>query len=228
MPPKINFFTLTEKKLLVPNVYELTYATKEPFWATAGQFVTFLLPAGWRSYSLLSWTETSITLCVEAISPERWGRGGSVQLCDANIGDTFRGIGPAGHFMTTARENGKMFLGTGTGLVPLYAMILDLLEYDFSAPIQLVYGHRTKADWYYIDALKELSQKYSNLTLRLFLSREDAEDCEKGYIQNGLTAEHITQYSEFYICGWPQMVDDVSSKLAELGVEAENIFSEKY
>jgi len=228
MPPKINFFTLTEKKLLVPNVYELTYATKEPFGATAGQFVTLLLKAGWRSYSLLSWTENTITLCVEAISPERGGRGGSIELCEANIGDTFRGIGPAGHFMTTARENGKMFLWTGTGLVPLYAMIQDLLEHDFSAPLQLVYGHRTKEDWYYIDILRELSNKYSNFSMRLFLSREDAKDCTKGYIQDGLKAESIDTYSEFYICGWPKMVDDVSSTLITLGVEAENIFSEKY
>jgi len=228
MPPRINFFTLTEKKLLVPNVYELTYSTKEPFDAGAGQFVTFLLPAGGRSYSLLSWSEHSITLTVEAISRERWGRGGSIQMCEANIGDTFRGIGPAGHFMTTARENGKMFLGTGTGLVPLYAMIRDLLEHDFLSPIQLVYGHRTKADWYYIDELQELSKQHPNFSLRLFLSREDAFDCEKWYIQNGLTKENIAEYSEFYICGWPKMVDDVKNTLTTFGVEEENIFSEKY
>jgi len=221
-------FTLTEKKLLVPNVYELTYSTKEIFDAGAGQFVTFIVPAGGRSYSLLDWNDSSITLCIERISPERGGRGGSIQMCDAQLGDTFRGIGPAGHFMTTARENGKMFLGTGTGLVPLYAMIRDLLEHDFSFPLCLIYGHRTKEDWYYIDRLKILTEKYPNFQLQLFLSREDAPDCQRGYIQDGITPDLVEIYTEYYICWGPKMVDDTEKKLLNTGVRKENIFTEKY
>ena len=40
----LNKYTLTEKKSLTSDIYELTFTAKESFAFISGQFITFIIP----------------------------------------------------------------------------------------------------------------------------------------------------------------------------------------
>lgn len=116
-------FTLTSKKQLTHDVYELIYSCpdllKKP--PLPGQYVLFQLAPGLnRAYSLSSFYEDTFTLIIKRISEGR----GSPIICDAKVGDIFHGIIPLGHFTLQNTQKNKCFIGTGTGYAPLYCQLL--------------------------------------------------------------------------------------------------------
>ncbi len=74
----------------------------------------------------------------------------------------------------------------------------------------------------------KFEKEFENFESKIYLSREESADYEYGYVTKWLTAENVSNFEEFYICGSPEMVKDARAKLAELGVEKERIFWEQY
>jgi NAD(P)H-flavin reductase len=73
-----------------------------------------------------------------------------------------------------------------------------------------------------------LKDEFSNFDFHIFLSRENKDGFQNGYVWDFLTPENIEKFQEFYICGNPNMVDEVEKKLKNVWVCDENIFREKY
>lgn len=92
-------------------------------------------------------------------------------------------------------ENPKIFIGTGTGLVPLIAMA-NVVASDK----KLYFSVSHKSDLFYVDRI----QNIANLQSHIHVSREEVEGCEPGRID--LTAESFPETTEFYICGNPAVV----------------------
>lgn len=90
MPTVSIFLTLQNKKQLTHDVFELEYAASEPLNITPGQFLlcdTARDPKLRRSYSV-SWAAgTSIFFIIKRL-PE--GKGGSMAICDQEIGHTMQ------------------------------------------------------------------------------------------------------------------------------------------
>jgi len=61
-----------------------------------------------------------------------------------------------GHFVLSEQKNNKLFIATGTGMVPIYAMLEKLSGEKYSQNVGLLYGNRTKADFYYKEEFLEL------------------------------------------------------------------------
>lgn len=223
----VNNFTLIEKKLLTLDVFELVFEAENDFEMLPGQFLTFLLPkTGFgRAYSVLYKREKRVYFIIKRLEN---GRGGSKEICDYDMWVVLKWVWPSGHFTLWKKENSKIFIGTGTGMVPLYCMIEKLLSSWYSQNIYLCLWNRTLSDMYYLNVFSSWKQKYPNFEFIVYLSREEKVGYKKGYVGDFFHQENIKNFDEFYICGNPNMVDEVEKKLQSLAVEKENIFKEKY
>lgn len=230
-------FTLISKKELTHDVFELIYSCPEleKEMPKPGQYVMFQL-APWlsRAYSISEfnisplnkggWRGDSIfTLIIKRIAEGRW----SPIICDAEIGTTFSGMLPLGHFTLQDTPKTKCFIGTGTGFAPLYCMVRTLSMRKFSGKVAFLYGVREECDFFYLEEMNAFKEKL-DLTLLPYLSRDDQEYATRGYVTDWINQENITPYEEFYLCGSPTMVKDAREKLETLGVQKEQIFWEQY
>lgn len=222
-------FTLIEKKELTHDVFELHFECNESFEILPGQFVTFILPGiWWRAYSILSQNQNKTVLIIKKVLPENWGRWGSVFICERGIWEVLQWVGPAGHFILKHTSGAKLFIGTGTGLVPLYNQIISWLQRWDTSAYMLLFWVRTSKDLFYLEELKNLSQKYSNFSYQLCLSREETDFAHTGYVTDLISPETVQNFKEAYICGMPAMVDSVGETLHNSWMGKENIFTEKY
>lgn len=221
-----------EKKIaLTHNVFELHYKLPEALEMKAGQFFTFILPGvGWRSYSALDLRWDIAVLIIKRWSKQDEWRGWSIALCDANIWDEFKAVWPAGHFLLQENKDNKLFLGTGTWLVPLYNQILFGLARNTGEKYQLVFGVRNIVDMYYMDEFAKLKEEYPDrFYYHLVVSRDEPQwMINKWYVTDFLSEKVTGEYKEFYICGAPSMIEGCQKKLWELWVADEKIFFEKY
>lgn len=222
-----NNFILVSKKTLTSDVFELIYEAENDFEIIPWQFITFLLPkTGFgRAYSVLYKDGRKCFFIIKRLEN---GRGWSKEICDYEEGIILKWVGPVGHFVDSKKDVSKLYIGTWTGMVPLYFLVRSLLESGFQKNLKVILGNRTFEDLYYLDKFQEFKEKYSNFDFEVFLSREEVDWYNRWYVGDFLTWENIEKFSEYYLCGNPNMVDEVVLKLQSQWVKDENIFREKY
>lgn len=223
----LKIFTLKEKKKLTEDVFLLSYEKEgDSFLPLCGQFMTFLLEkSGGKAYSILHSDGKNFDFIVKRLEN---GRGGSKEMCDAPIGKKHRVVGPAGHFILKETDKNKLFLGTGTGVVPLYFQSLWILKKWLHCQSKIIFWLREEKDIFLLNELQELKNKNNTFDFEIFLSREENTKYNTGRITNFLTPENIKNFEEFYICWNPAMIESVEEKLFEMGIKKEQIFTEKY
>ena len=123
-----------------------------------GQFISFELPHPetgrlvTRAYSIASSPSRPgvVTLLFNRVS----GGPGSTLLYGFKEGDTMHFKGPAGHF-TLRDDPGRdlLFVATGTGITPIWSMLLANAERPDPRPATLFWGLRSQRDLYYQDDL---------------------------------------------------------------------------
>ena len=94
--------------------------------------------------------------------------------------------------------------------------------------MKFLFWVRKQEDLFYIDELNTLSDNNRNFSYEWYTSREQLDWYTKWYVTLYLTEENVKNFEEFYICGMPAMVDACETRLKELGISEESIFSEKY
>lgn len=230
-------FTLTEKRQLTHDVYELTYVcpdmTKE--YPKPWQYVMFQLAPGLnRAYSIASFEGDTFTLIIKRIADGR----GSPMICDAEVGTVFSGMLPLGHFVLQDNTRTKCFIGTGTGFAPLYCQALEhSMRWEKSEKIAFVFWVRNLEDSFYESEILELSQSFEDFEYVQYFSRVSDfstknqilnTEYSSWYVTDWLTPERVAEYKEYYICGSPAMVKSAREKLEALGVAKEDIFWEQF
>jgi len=222
-------FELIKKIQLTPDVFELHYKSSEAFNIEPGQFITFILPKfWWRAYSILEQNWDKTILIIKRVKKENWWRWWSIFLCDAKVWEIFNWVWPAGHFVLKEEDNNKLFIWTGTGLVPLYNQIVAWLERWDKWSYTLLFWVRTKQDLFYKDEFEKLAKKYPNFKYNLYLSREEFEWTSKWYVTDYLTWKNLENTNEVYICWAPKMIDSSIEILEQNWIDKENIYFEKY
>ncbi len=220
-------FTLVEKKILTHNVFELVYSCPDMVseMPSPGQYVMFQLAPGLnRAYSFASYKSGEFTLIIKRVGIGKW----SPIICDAEVGTTFTGMLPLGHFILQNTVVSKCFIWTGTGFAPLYAMVLELARQgDFHENITFLYGVINEWDAFYTNEIKSLCSTLS-IDFRQYFSEDTKDYATTWLVTEWILRENIASYQEFYICGSPAMVRDARAKLEELGVPKESVFFEPY
>lgn len=230
-------FTLTDKKQLTHDVYELTYSCPSMIdeYPKHGQYVMFQLAPGLnRAYSIASFVWATFTLIIKRIAEWR----GSPLICDAEVGTTFSGILPLGHFVLQDNTRTKCFIGTGTGFAPVYCQALGhSLREEKAQKIAFVFWVRWLEDSFYEEEILKLGKSFENFEYIQYFSRVSdflAKDklgnmaYESWYVTDSITPERVAEYEEYYLCGSPAMVKSAREKLEALGVAKEDIFWEQF
>ena len=151
-----------------------------------------------------------------------------------------------------------LFVATGSGISPIRAMILDLLIVKkYQNPIRLWWGMKCPQDCFWVEDFDNLEKEYPNFKWDLVLSQPPENwPLHSGHvtghvldyvqkqipnteyrIPNSMLHDAESSHSEFsiqnsefcfYLCGNQFMIDEVSTKLTELGINKEHIHTEKF
>lgn len=149
----------------------------------------------------------------------------STWLHERTVGDTIPVTPPSGNLHLRAPDRDGVFIATGTGLTPLFAMATQQLRAG-DGDTTLLFGERTQDDLMYRETLDVLSASHESFRADYVLSDEDW-DGRTGYVQDhlpDLVADASTPH--FYVCGVPEMVVETTDVLADHGAADDHIFTE--
>ncbi len=206
----------------------------------AGQYVSIKIndKGERRSYSIASTPDNKhgFSLLAEIV-PEGQG---STYLKTLLPGDSVEVLGPMGRFIVDksqeATTRNKLFVATGSGIVPIWSMINDLLiNKKVTTPIRLHWGMKKEVDLFWMDNLERLSEAHPNFVYDVVLSRAGDEwDLCRGHVQDCLSRDFDLSSGpglegwEGYVCGAKEIVLDICAKLEELKMKNEVIYHEKF
>ncbi len=235
------FLNESEKFLLVR--LELIEPRKIKF--EAGQYVSIKVSdrGDRRAYSIASTPDIShaIELVID-VSPN--GLGTSF-LKALKLGEEVEVLGPLGRFVvpkdisemekdSLKGERKFLFVGTGSGIVPLRSMILDLLQNrEETRPIRLHWGLRFEEDVFWLDNFQRLMEEFPNFVLDLVLSRpkEGWRMCW-GHVQDCLRRDVLPNEDmrgwEAYLCGNQEMIEETKKLLVSSGADESSVYFERF
>ena len=219
-------FLYTKLELVLPDRIEYV----------AGQYVSLKVneTGERRSYSIATTPDDNhgVHLLAEMVKDGK----GSEYLKHIQPGEVVEILGPLGRFVISENTNNKyLFVAMGSGIVPIYAMINDLLiNKGETRQIRLHWGMKSEADLFFVDNLERLSEEHPNFVFDIVLSKPSDEwDLCTGHVQDCLRRDFpITNGGlagwEAYVCGGPDRVAEVCTELEGLGVKKEDIYHEKF
>lgn len=228
---------LIQKINLTGDVVELVFETAASFDFKAGQFVSVKIEDNpispcVRGYSIASHpikSSRKFSLCVKIIENGR----GSNWLNSLGKGAEIRFLGPNGKFLFNENFKGKsFFIGTGTGIAPLKAMIEDqLLNKNNKNKLHLIFGVRYINGIFYEGIFQKLSEKFPNFTYEITVSRPENPKWAGniGRVTAFLKKLSVSKNNtEAYLCGLNDMIAETTSILESKGLPPEKIHAEQY
>ena len=234
--------TVVEIRQETPRVKSLILDV--PDWTThlAGQHVDVRLTAedgyqAQRSYSIASPPEDRyLMLTVERLEDGEVSR---YLVDEARAGDQIELRGPiGGYFVWDAREGkndgSPLFLvASGSGIVPLMAMIRHRANWDSKVPTKLLYSSRSYDDVIYREELDFISAKDSSLSVIHTLTRKQPPNwmSYRRRIDRAMLADTAWLPADkplAFTCGPTAAVEAVAGYLVELGYEPERIKTERF
>jgi CDP-4-dehydro-6-deoxyglucose reductase len=203
-----------------------------------GQFVTLDLPIHektnkrWRSYSIASAPDGTNTIELVIVLLEG-GLGTTYLFNEIKVGSTITLRGPVGVFTLPETLDKDLYLiCTGTGIAPFRSMVHWIHQHKIAHKnIHLIFGCRKLSDQLYGSELKTLEVQENNFYYHPVFSREDAvpDGAHKGYVhavyEQLLAAKNPSQ---FYLCGWKNMIDEAKQRIMAAGYDKKDIHLEIY
>jgi NAD(P)H-flavin reductase len=222
---------LLAREALSARVHLLRFRARVPFRWQAGQYLAVVRGGGrtlFLPYSIAS-----------AFDPKHAGefeivaafQAGAEVVDELPLGAELEVEGPAGEL--TWQENSSpaaLLVGVGTGIAPLRALIQEELRRPTQTRLLLLAGHRAPEDVLFQDYFAELSAAQPRFQFLPTLTADAAHWLgRRGRVQAQL-ADAVRSLGplDAYVCGRLEMVSEVVSALAALGVPEPRIRSEGY
>ena len=203
-----------------------------------GQFVTLDLPIHektnkrWRSYSIASAPDGSNIIELVIVLLEG-GLGTTYLFNEIKVGSNITLRGPVGVFTLPETLDKDLYLiCTGTGIAPFRSMVHWIHQQKIAHKnIHLIFGCRKLTDQLYGAELKALEPLENNFYYHPVFSREDAvpDGAYSGYVHSvyeQLLA--VKNPSQFYLCGWKNMIDEAKQRIMAAGYDKKDIHLEIY
>ena len=228
---------LTAARTLSPTVRELTLEVDpgpdgSPFSYAAGQYVELFVPTQGltmkRAYSIASAPGARGPNAFD-IAVTRTSSGKSSDSLHTHALDAEYDVeGPRGGFVRRSHDTSVLFIGVGSGLAPLRAMIQDELRAG-SSRVGLLFGARDEEHILWRDEWSDWrsSRRFEG---DVTLSRgSESWSGLRGYVQlHAVQAYEKVAPADVYVCGLSSMVVDVVRSLESHGVDSAAIYSESY
>lgn len=206
---------------------ELLFDLEAPALADfrAGQFVTLTVgqdPTGKdlrRSYSIAHAVGSGrpLRLIIRLLE----GGPGSAFWNQLAVGQPVPMTGPYGFFTLPPEHAGDVvFAATGTGIVPVMAMLAELQSQPQNGDRRVYWGVRNEADLFAVDEVATLCDR-AGVTLHTYLSQGGpAWRGLRGRITLAVLAAHPSlRTPTYYLVGNGSMIQDLKAGLQGLGVD---------
>lgn len=219
---------LVENRRIADDVVLLSFDVPT-FSFQAGQYVMIKVRNGseskWRMYSVANPpSRKGIDLCIKIVE----GGFATPALEKAKPGSVFEFKGPLGEFLFDPDAQENWFVATGTGISPMYSMIMENLPKS-RAKFVLISGFRYKKNLLFHEEFSMLAKKYKNFLYYPTLSREPSWRGCKGHVQDVLKQLSPSPAGKtFYVCGLKEMVTEVVPLLGKMKVPKARIRFERY
>jgi ferredoxin-NADP reductase len=205
-----------------------------------GQFLAFKIAVDekseplMRSYSISGPAQTG----TYRISVKR-GRGeGSQRLHeDIRVGSTLQVSAPRGNFALIASRGPVVLLSAGIGVTPVLAMLHSLAaeRENTAEEVWWCYGARNGKEHPFADEVANLLKALPNSRSFIAYSKPDVEDQlgvnydAAGHLSLAtLQTLQVSQASDFYLCGPPGFLAEITQGLQSWGVADSRIHSETF
>ncbi|MDD9941684.1 MAG: FAD-binding oxidoreductase [Myxococcales bacterium] len=228
---------LVDASPLSPSVVGLRFRCLDgaPLAFTAGQWVNLHVSAAGaehrRAYSIAGLSPPDRPDLFDLAVTHVEGGVVSSTLHAASPGYRCLMDGPHGLFTRTGLlEQPALFIGTGSGLAPLRAMLHEALGLPTRPRLEVLFGCRTQADILWRDELEAMAADGA-ASVYVTLSRPDADwQGMRGYVQEHVAAVVGTgPRPHVFICGLSPMVKGVRATLKrDLGYDRKRIHSERF
>jgi ring-1,2-phenylacetyl-CoA epoxidase subunit PaaE len=189
-----------------------------------------------RTYSLVSAPgEWPLRIVARVHSAGQMSRYLAEQL---NAGDHLDVLPPNGSFTPRRAQAGGTYVAfaSGCGITPVLAIARSLLAARPDNRVLVFYGNASTGRTMCLEELLALKDRYlRRLSLHFVMSREPQEvELYNGRIDAGRVRQFAqalfapAAVTEYFVCGPGNMLDEVSTTLRELGVEADRIHGEHF
>lgn len=202
-----------------------------PFAFRAGQYVRATADLGdgamaTRAYSISSspGQQTYIELTIKR---EPNGKVSRYFHDRAKVGDTVAIAGPAGQFTFAESRDRLLLIGGGVGLTPLASVLRDLTERGWPGQILLIASIASAEERLFGAELDLLAGRHANLTVHTVVAApsEPATWIDRAYLER--TVPEPFRWRA-HVCGPPTMMTAMTGYLRELGVPADQIWTEAF
>lgn len=115
------------------------------------------------------------------------------------------------------------FIAGGAGITPFIAILRQLKKDGAVDGNMLFFSNKTRKDIILEDELRDILGDQVIFTL----SRENHPDYHYGHIDEAFLKEHIKDVNkQFYVCGTPEMTDEISKALEKMGASPDSVIFE--
>lgn len=234
-PPRLYTATLTERIQLSEKFIHLKFELVEPHTMefAAGQYASISMPDGQsrRSYSMCH--SPSNTHGFELMVDTSPGGIGSVYLDNLKIGEQIMALAPLGRFTVLPiweKTSPIVFVATGSGITPFRSMIQSLFEGgQTQRDMTLFWGLRHVKNLFWQDEFQRYAQQYPSFKFHPTISQPEVEwPLCVGRVTDCLTIHQLPADADYLICGNATMIQDVTTKLEQMGVTKDRLHFEKF
>jgi CDP-4-dehydro-6-deoxyglucose reductase len=141
---------------------------------------------------------------------------------------------PLGYFTVRHPGHRLVFVATGTGVAPFRSILLDHLPRT-QPHVTLLFGARHENSLIYREELEHLAQQYPTFRFLPTITRPNTDwkgrtGRVQAHLEEALAMHEYEDASttDVYICGMPEMVDEVRKLLKGRGFDRKQIIYEKY
>jgi len=102
-------------------------------------------------------------------------------------------------------EHPIILVAGGTGFAPMKSLLEQLLEQNFTQPIDLYWGAKTESELYLKDWISNLAAQTPNLSYHPILSEQKHPDYRQGWVHQAVLQDFPDLSDKIvYVCGpWP-------------------------
>jgi benzoate/toluate 1,2-dioxygenase reductase component len=198
---------LMTRRWLAPGILELRLARPAGLTFVPGQFLRFVMDGYERDYTLVSSPEAAtIDFCIALVDQGRFSR----DILRADIGTAFQLCGPQGYFAFQGSANPAVFVATGTGVAPFVAFARSGVH-----DALLLHGVRAPGGLIYRSLLQSRLRGYVACISRPVEAVSDLAPTFSGRVTRYLNSELRPGVYDFYLCGRPAMIRDVTRVIDE-------------
>jgi ring-1,2-phenylacetyl-CoA epoxidase subunit PaaE len=219
--------TLIIDKLVkeTPDTVSVYFKTddKEFFTYHAGQYLNLKIKVGSKTHTRCFSLSSSPNLDdFLRITVKLKGEVSHYFYNTAKVGDQVESLLPVGDFTFVPSENAAnhyVLVAGGSGITPLFSMLLQMLHFEPKSKVTLLYANRKEENIVFKKELDQLAQHYPQFQYRNFISgsnRIEKSDLSLGNNPN------------YYICGPDSLKEGILRNLKELNVSKSNIHIEHF